>query len=129
MKNEEYKPKHKIGDSLFFDGKYHKIIDIFKYKSIDYVLEYGIYMDAKRADELSEISLKKSLRTMTNKEKAEWIANSYDGDRISIEDIVTACMGMAAWKEEQMMNKFKIFLENTDWFKKIVLQSQVESES
>lgn len=37
-----------------------------------------------------------------NKEKAECIANSYDGDQISTEDIVTACMGMAAWKDEQI---------------------------
>ncbi len=37
---------------------------------------------------------------MTNKEKAEWIANSYDGDKISIEDIITACMGMAEWKDK-----------------------------
>ena len=34
-------------------------------------------------------------------EHAKLIANSYDGDSITTEDIVTACMGMARWKDEQ----------------------------
>lgn len=33
-------------------------------------------------------------------EQAKLIANSYDGDKITTEDIVTACMGMARWKDE-----------------------------
>jgi len=31
-------------------------------------------------------------------EQAKLIANSYDGDNITTEDIVTACIGMARWK-------------------------------
>lgn len=49
---------------------------------------------------------------MTDKEKAEWIANSYDGDEITTEDVVTACLGMARWKEEQIINEFcKLILQ------------------
>ena len=33
-------------------------------------------------------------------EQAKLIANSYDGDNITTEDIVTACMEMARWKDE-----------------------------
>lgn len=33
-------------------------------------------------------------------------------------NIYDKCLEMAEWKEEKMMNKFKSFLENTDWFKK-----------
>lgn len=32
--------------------------------------------------------------------QAKLIANSYDGGNITTEDIVTACMGMARWKDE-----------------------------
>lgn len=36
---------------------------------------------------------------MKDIEQARFIANSYDGDTISIEDMITACMGMARWKQ------------------------------
>ena len=55
---------------------------------------------------------------MEDKEKAEWIANSYDGDEITTEDVVTACLGMARWKEEQIINEFcKLFCSTLCNFK------------
>lgn len=38
---------------------------------------------------------------MTNLEKSREIAQSYEDDEISVEDIVIACMGMSKWKDEQ----------------------------
>ena len=38
---------------------------------------------------------------MTNVEKSREIANSYEDDKISVEDVVIACMGMSKWKDEQ----------------------------
>ena len=56
-------------------------------------------------------------------ERAEWIANSYDGDEITTEDIVTACMGMATFKT----NEFIEFLRNNKLLNRYVTSSFIEN--
>ena len=38
---------------------------------------------------------------MTNEEKSREIAQSYEDDKISVEDMVIACIGISKWKDEQ----------------------------
>lgn len=45
---------------------------------------------------------------MDNLEKAKEIANSYEDDECDSLDILTACMGMAQWKDEQYKKAYVV---------------------
>lgn len=56
---------------------------------------------------------------MDNLEKAKEIANSYDGDECDSLDILTACIGMASWKDEQLDSAIDKALERNGEFLKV----------
>ena len=109
MEGEKYTPKHKAGESIYFDGKYHKILCVDDYTCVMYQLEFGVRTDAKKADEMEERQLRRDAGDI---DKAKELALKkfcvYDEE---IDDVTSLLTEMARWKQEQVSKKAVKWLE------------------
>lgn len=64
---------------------------------------------------------------MNDLEKAKEIANSYDGDECDSLDILTACIGMAQWKDEQFKEQKKLTWKEVKYI--IELDGDIETDN